>query len=319
MDLLMERLQSLEKEGYRFAMWVEAPQFTARYICSQDIVDTELPSSQAKKAILQHPPLGKIKDKPLVKKTYDLDLTNPYAVSAYFKNVFSALKQMHCKAITKAWIKVAEPKKKSKFPYIKGDLYKPPWWPADVEHREPDHLRKTDRIGLMVSILTQMVPHSGDPNLLKRLENSTLSINLGQSSLGGHALDDAYQVCKALCMGHSTTRALDFRLSDGYDPPVRDYRGPTPKTGNFSVSDSLTPVSSIGMGSDPESLSYPGLSCEKVQVKPANGSSGAEFISDTSPFQSLDHIDHPGDLIGEYMLNHEIVKVQPINVLSTQD
>lgn len=66
----------------------------------------------------------------------------PSAVEEYYTARFNALQQATCKLVVKAWIKVIEPKKQMKFPYNKGEEFKPAWWPEGVKHREPDHLSK---------------------------------------------------------------------------------------------------------------------------------------------------------------------------------
>lgn len=66
----------------------------------------------------------------------------PEELPNYYQSRFSWLQQDVCKLIVKAWIKVIEPKKQNKFPYNKGDSFKPEWWPEGVRHREPDHLHK---------------------------------------------------------------------------------------------------------------------------------------------------------------------------------
>ncbi|KIR28749.1 hypothetical protein I307_03085 [Cryptococcus deuterogattii 99/473] len=63
-------------------------------------------------------------------------------VAPYFAKRFAAVQQDTCKLVAKAWIKVIEPKKQSKFPYNKGENAKPKWWPDGVPHRAPDHLSK---------------------------------------------------------------------------------------------------------------------------------------------------------------------------------
>lgn len=64
-------------------------------------------------------------------------------LNEYYDKRFLALQQQTCKLVVKAWIKVIEPKKQTKFPYNKGEEQKPTWWPEGVRHREPDHLSKT--------------------------------------------------------------------------------------------------------------------------------------------------------------------------------
>lgn len=68
---------------------------------------------------------------------------SPSEVEGYYSQRFSALQQATCKLVTKAWIKIIEPKKQMRFPYKNGEGLKPTWWPEGVRHREPDHLSKT--------------------------------------------------------------------------------------------------------------------------------------------------------------------------------
>lgn len=59
-----------------------------------------------------------------------------------YDQIFSLLQQLSMKNIVKEWIKEVEPKKSRTFPYCGGQKSAPSWWPHDVEHREPDHLKK---------------------------------------------------------------------------------------------------------------------------------------------------------------------------------
>jgi hypothetical protein len=74
----------------------------------------------------------------------------------FYANRFKRMHQLPCKMIAKAWIKVIEPKKQAKFPYNggkkakqlghtkpNGEVTRPPWWPLNQPHKEPDHIRKT--------------------------------------------------------------------------------------------------------------------------------------------------------------------------------
>lgn len=56
--------------------------------------------------------------------------------------IFASMQQLSMKNILKAWIKEIEPKKSRRFPYCQAEKSQPRWWPNDVEHREPDHLKK---------------------------------------------------------------------------------------------------------------------------------------------------------------------------------
>ena len=62
------------------------------------------------------------------------------------------MQQVNCKSIAKVWIKMIEEKKQIHHPYNGGGekskwggdsaKSKPRWWPEDVQHKEPDHLKK---------------------------------------------------------------------------------------------------------------------------------------------------------------------------------
>ena len=63
-------------------------------------------------------------------------------VTIFLETRFRQLQQLCCKIVAKAWIKVIEPKKQTRYPYNRGEESKPEWWPDDVRHKEPDHLMK---------------------------------------------------------------------------------------------------------------------------------------------------------------------------------
>ena len=64
------------------------------------------------------------------------------ALDDFYLARFNDLQQLFCKIVAKAWIRKIEPRKQTTYPYKDGALSAPPWWPSDVEHREPDHIRK---------------------------------------------------------------------------------------------------------------------------------------------------------------------------------
>jgi len=72
----------------------------------------------------------------------ELAIDDHDAVTTFYMTRLRQMQQLMCKVVAKAWIKVIEPKKQSNFPYNRGDESKPNWWPADVRHKEPDHLMK---------------------------------------------------------------------------------------------------------------------------------------------------------------------------------
>ncbi|OLL26951.1 hypothetical protein NEOLI_000742 [Neolecta irregularis DAH-3] len=74
-------------------------------------------------------------------------------VSAFLETRFRQLQQMVCKIVAKAWIKIIEPKKQTRYPYNRGEESRPDWWPEHVRHKEPDHLMKPERISLLLRML----------------------------------------------------------------------------------------------------------------------------------------------------------------------
>ncbi|KAL4981141.1 hypothetical protein BDW66DRAFT_4003 [Aspergillus desertorum] len=90
-------------------------------------------------------------------------------VTEYYESAFENLQQTNCRFISKAFIKEVEPKKQVNHPY-KGNKQKgkkvpeeecdpektkPGWWPATVQHKEPDHLKKEKRICLLIHMVRQ--------------------------------------------------------------------------------------------------------------------------------------------------------------------
>lgn len=82
----------------------------------------------------------------------------PDSLDQEYQSRFEHLGQTVCANILKAWIKVVEPKKQTKYPYKdkKGKEGRaPPWWPTGMRHIEPDHLHKDERPRLLSSIIQQ--------------------------------------------------------------------------------------------------------------------------------------------------------------------
>ncbi|KAL2869789.1 uncharacterized protein BJX67DRAFT_370607 [Aspergillus lucknowensis] len=103
----------------------------------------------------------------------------------YYAKAFDSLQQTNCRILAKAYIKLVEPRKQVNYPYngrkiISGtpqqfdpEATKPSWWPAGVTHREPDHLRKPERIRLLVHILCDLrESHAVSVEKLKEADQS---------------------------------------------------------------------------------------------------------------------------------------------------
>ncbi|SMN21120.1 similar to Naumovozyma castellii NCAS_0B03720 hypothetical protein [Maudiozyma saulgeensis] len=87
-----------------------------------------------------------------------LKVDNQNEIKNYIFDSLKYLRQIPCKMLAKLWIKFIEPKKKIQYPYIGGDDTKPNWWPTNIQHREPDHLQKPERLELMYHILVHVLP-----------------------------------------------------------------------------------------------------------------------------------------------------------------
>ncbi|KAL4933134.1 uncharacterized protein BDV17DRAFT_147954 [Aspergillus undulatus] len=79
-------------------------------------------------------------------------------IREYYSTAFKAVQQQSCRTLCKAFIKAIEDKKQVHFPYNGGptkepEKTKPSWWPANVKHKEPDHLLKDERLRLLIHII----------------------------------------------------------------------------------------------------------------------------------------------------------------------
>ncbi|OAX83616.1 hypothetical protein ACJ72_02016 [Emergomyces africanus] len=103
-------------------------------------------------------------DQPVNK--FGLPVGDEEKMMAYYSESFRAFQQINCRQIAKAYIKLIEPRKQAKHPYNGGkagpgetkdpEKTKPEWWPADVIHKEPDHLKKIPRIKLLIHIFRNL-------------------------------------------------------------------------------------------------------------------------------------------------------------------
>ncbi|ODQ66657.1 hypothetical protein NADFUDRAFT_41284 [Nadsonia fulvescens var. elongata DSM 6958] len=94
-------------------------------------------------------------------------LKSSQEINNYYHQCFRSILQITCKIIAKHWIKAIEPRKQTNFPYKGRNKTQPKWWPSEVEHREPDHLKIDERIKLLISIVR-------NPNIdINKLKSST--------------------------------------------------------------------------------------------------------------------------------------------------
>ncbi|SCV04425.1 LAMI_0H16028g1_1 [Lachancea mirantina] len=144
----------------------------------------------------------------------ELCLANQEDVHKFLRDAFQALNQLSCKMIAKTWIKIIEPKKKIKYPYIKGNKTRPSWWPYDVEHREPDHLRKPQRVKLMTTIAAKLLPSLRRQSIFAELRASTDAISLvTNDSFKKLVLEHVYRVSWALSLHLTSVNVINLEYA----------------------------------------------------------------------------------------------------------
>lgn len=88
---------------------------------------------------------------------YTVSVNHQDQLALYYTQAFDSLQQTNCRILAKAYVKLVEPRKQLNYPYngrkiVEGSprqfdpqATRPPWWPSEVTHREPDHLLKVGR------------------------------------------------------------------------------------------------------------------------------------------------------------------------------
>lgn len=206
MEELRRALALLNGQGYEFMVFVKERD----YLKGESIPKKFFSESFISSSIERDPPLT---CDPLVNRkkitVYEkniqpkimLPLGQPILVQNYLCAAFKLLRQVPCKAIAKLWIKIIEPRKKTRFPYIKGDARKPTWWPKDVEHKEPDHLHKADRLRLMCTIIMNVLPQSPfSHEILDELIRVTVAMTIfKRENVKRVIIKNVLEIAKCLC------------------------------------------------------------------------------------------------------------------------
>ncbi|KAL9072785.1 MAG: hypothetical protein Q9161_003326 [Pseudevernia consocians] len=139
-------------------------------------------------------------------ETYQMRIGDVYPF--YYEIAFRVINQLACKDIGKAWIKVGHPRKQTTRPYNggkKGGKYgsdrskaeygyighftRPDYWPSDegwqdpknnaCRHKEPDHVKRPERLILLVHLLRSQFKGFVDGDFsLDKLRKSTDGIHL---------------------------------------------------------------------------------------------------------------------------------------------
>lgn len=143
----------------------------------------------------------------LPEPTVMLQLCDPEAVNTHLCALFKELQQIPCKALAKAWIRVIEPKKQTKYPYKGSAETRPPWWPRDIRHVEPDHLLKEERVKLMIHFLLHVqVP-------MRDLRECILRVHFDNQRQ--RIAEEAVYVASALRTAFEEIRVSQFNVKRG--------------------------------------------------------------------------------------------------------
>jgi hypothetical protein len=141
----------------------------------------------------------------LAYQSMNLNLKDQRAVKEHIEECFKLLQQMPCKSVAKAWIRIIEPKKQTRYPYKMEERSKPHWWPDNVRHVEPDHLLKKERVNLLVHILLKCEV------MIRDLRDSLTKLDLDDNKL--RIAEETLFVRKAIQMGNLET----IQVSDFHD------------------------------------------------------------------------------------------------------
>ncbi|KAL4915964.1 hypothetical protein BDW62DRAFT_111787 [Aspergillus aurantiobrunneus] len=183
-----------------------------------------------------------------------LSIGNQSLLRRYYEKAFDILQQTNCRILAKAYIKLVEPRKQVNYPYngrkiVAGvpqqfdpEETKPVWWPAGVNHREPDHLRKPARIRLLIRILCEL--RESHSICVEKLKEADQSIRRQISPVDRlQVLDEIYQVREEeerYLNGLSDGQAV-VSVSRVHLPDMADSQRPVyPPTGSIVEPDSTS-------------------------------------------------------------------------------
>ncbi|ODV88203.1 hypothetical protein CANARDRAFT_179796, partial [[Candida] arabinofermentans NRRL YB-2248] len=141
----------------------------------------------------------------IIRSTYRDIKLNPQEkidVENYLFQCFEEFQQIPCKLLAKSWIKLIEPKKQTQHPYKKGSESKPFWWPKECRHKEPDHLKKEERIQLLIGMIRQFKHRSLEFITAAELVCENQTFENGKFKRTGHLskrkLDILFEMFKVL-------------------------------------------------------------------------------------------------------------------------
>lgn len=129
----------------------------------------------------------------------------PAELSQWYSERFAELWQKTEKLVCKAWIKVIQPAKHTKFQYQKGEESRPGWWPRDVRHKEPDHLSKAGALDFALASpasQTDALPHAERVALLVHLLRtapvSIEDLEMGSASVSAHIPPERMEILREI-------------------------------------------------------------------------------------------------------------------------
>ncbi|GAM36073.1 hypothetical protein TCE0_018r04877 [Talaromyces pinophilus] len=115
-----------------------------------------------------------------------LEIGDTKKVTEFYTMAFKRLQQINCRLLAKNFIKLIEPRKQVRHPYNGGrrpggapgergdpEDTKPDWWPRDVIHKEPDHIKKEYRVKLLVHLVQNLLPMGITADLLEEAVGDT--------------------------------------------------------------------------------------------------------------------------------------------------
>ena len=208
-------------------------------------VNTSLSSSSSYKLLSKSRPY----------KIIMIDPHNKVEVKNYLYNCFEEFQQIPCKLLSKAWIKVIEPKKQSKYPYKQGESSKPYWWPPNCIHREPDHLKKDERISLLINILRIFKQRESElvytASLIKGLGPSNKKITRSDNDFSQRRMDILEDMFKVVNAQHEFNVKNLKVIKPGKKYSSLIYQQNKPK---YSIPESSQTISKFDKTPKPENL-----------------------------------------------------------------
>jgi hypothetical protein len=140
-----------------------------------------------------------------------LEIGDTKKVAEFYKGAFRRLQQINCRLLAKNFIKIIEPRKQVRHPYNGGrkpggapgekgnpEDTKPDWWPRDVIHKEPDHIKKEFRLKLLVHLVQNLLPMGITADLLEEAADDCRRHLLPEDKVDEKAafLDEIFRVRK---------------------------------------------------------------------------------------------------------------------------